>query len=175
MLNNQQIKLIQIAVKEAGIRKPKDDRRYRLLLAQYKRPDGSAATSCKHLNHWQLEDMLAICEAHGFRCRGKDEDHFRQLIKNRDNHASYAQRSAIEKLGGDLGWDICHVNGLIDKMTNGACCTITELTPHHAFKVIEALKAMFSRKTGKEYKNLQQIKEEMEAPTDGQKQDCTGI
>ena len=74
MLNNSQIKLVQVAVRAAGLRGKGFDGRYRLLLGQYHQPNGQPVTSCKQLNNWQIDDLLAICESHGWRCPGKADD-----------------------------------------------------------------------------------------------------
>ena len=39
---------------------------------------------------------------------------------------------------------------------------VATLSPAQAYNVIEALKAIFSREEGKQYTNLQQIKEDQE-------------
>jgi len=163
MLNNNQIKLVQTAVKAAGIRRKKAEARYRLLLGQYKRPDGSRVTSCKQLNNSQLTDMLAICEAHGWRCPDKEADHFRKKAAEINGDvASFAQQSAIKKLAGDLGWNDEQLNGMLKRATNGAADNLTKLSPRTAYNVIEALKSMLSRQMGKNYSNLKQIQSDME-------------
>jgi len=174
-MNNNQIKLVQMAVKKAGIRKPKDDRRYRMLLGNYKQPNGARVTSCKQLNSFQMEDLLAICESMGWRLPGASETHFRDKVQktHRPGLASFAQQSAIEKLGGDMGWNVNQINGLIEKVTTGKADSIVSLTSSLAYKVIEAMKAMFSRKTGKNYKNLREIQDDMEVDTDGKEKEQT--
>jgi hypothetical protein len=162
MLNKLQIMLIQMAVKQAGIRLPKEDGRYRLLLAQYKQPSGRPVTSCKQLNNSQLEDLLAICEAHGWRMPGKPEDYFRKKVMLQGDYSSFAQQEAIKHLAGDLGWSIPQVNGLINKMTGGQVLCITNLLPKQAWAVIEALKAILGRQTKKTYNSLSQVKNDME-------------
>lgn len=172
MLNNSQIKLVQMAVKQAGIRLPKDDRRYRLLLGQYKQSNGSRVTSCKQLNNSQIEDLLAICESMGWQYPGRPNDFFRKKVEQKDDFASFAQQSAIKKLAGDLGWNINQLNGFIKKMTNDRAESVAELAGCEAYKITEALKAMFSRQQGKTYKNLKEIQSDMEVNKDGQKQAC---
>jgi hypothetical protein len=172
MLNNSQITLIQIACKVAGIRSPGQDGRYRLLLAQYRQPSKAPVTSCKQLNNSQMEDLLAICEANGWRMPGKPEDFYRQKVAKTSDFASFAQQSAIKHLAGDLGWNEFQIGGMIKKMTNSNTKSLPCLFPNEAYKVIEALKAMLGRKTGKQFNNLQQVKEEMshagtEGATDG--------
>jgi len=163
-LNNRQIKLVQMAVRAAGLRTKNADGRYRLLLGQYKQPGGQAVTSCKQLNNWQLEDLLAICEAHGWRCPGKEPDHFRTKVaacRFNGDVASFAQQSAIEKLAGDLGWSDLQLGGMIERMTGGTKDSVAGLTPSQAYKLIEALKAMFSREKGKELKTLRDVQKEV--------------
>jgi len=80
MLNKQQIILIQMAVKQAGLRTSRQDGRYRLLLAQYRNPRGKPITSCKELNNSQIDDLLAICESMGWRHPDKKPDHYRKKI-----------------------------------------------------------------------------------------------
>jgi hypothetical protein len=169
MPSKQQIKMIQMAAKAAGLRCNGQDGRYYLLLAQYKRPDGSRVKSCKDLNNSQIEDFLAICESYGWRCPGKEENHFRKKVAKNHNLASFAQQSAIMKLRDDLGWGDLQLAGMVKRMTNNRTGSITLLSSHDAYNVIEAMKNMFMRSTGKKYSNLCDIKDEMEAVTDGQK------
>lgn len=167
MLNKQQIKLIQTAVRTAGLRSPKGDGRYRLLLAQYKQPSGRPVTSCKQLNNAQLEDLLAICEARGFRMPGKPENYFRLKVASGSAVASFAQQEAIRYLAGDMGWNDAQLGGMLKRMTGGFAEHVSALTPAQAYRIIEALKAILSRQTGKHYTNLSEIKEDMEVK-DGQ-------
>jgi len=171
MLNNNQIKLIQTAIRAAGLRSKNFDGRYRLLLGQYKKPNGSPVKSCRQLNNMQLDDLLAICESHGWRQPGKPENFYRSKITEESGYASYAQREAIRHLAGDLGWNDLQLSGMLKRMTAGEVGNIAMLKPAQAFKVIEALKAMFSREKGKNYSNLKQIQDEMEQVKDG-KQTC---
>ena len=162
-----------MAVRAAGLRTKNADGRYRLLLGQYKQSGGQAVTSCKQLNNWQLEDLLAICEAHGWRCPGKEADHFRTKVAGcrfNGDVASYAQQSAIEKLAGDLGWSDLQLGGMVKRMTGGTKESVTTVTASQAYKLIEALKAMFSRETGKEFKTLRDI--EKEVARDGKVESC---
>ena len=117
MPSKPQIKMLQTAVRAAGLRSAKSEGRYRLLLAQYKRPGGKPVESCKQLNHRQLEDMLAICESYGWRMPGKAEDYFRRKRNRQDIVASFAQQEAIKHLAGDLGWNEFQVGGLIKRIT----------------------------------------------------------
>jgi len=149
------------------LRTKQSDGRYRLLLGQYKQPNGRPVTSCKQLNNSQLEDMLAICEAHGWRMPGKPANHFRFKVATESEYASFAQQSAIKHLAGDLGWGDEQLAGMLKRMTGGFASNTAALRPGHAYKVIEALKAMLGREAGKHYSNLTEIKEDMEAVTDG--------
>lgn len=167
MLNKPQIILVQIACKQAGLRSAKFDGRYRMLLSQYKQPNGSPVKSCKQLNNMQLDDLLAICESHGWRQPGKPEDFYRRKAAEQACYAGYAQQEAIRHLAGDLGWNDLQLAGMLKRMTAGEVFHIAMLKPAQAFKIIEALKAMFSREKGKSYSNLKQIQEEMEVK-DGQ-------
>ncbi|MCK4958056.1 MAG: DUF1018 domain-containing protein [Planctomycetes bacterium] len=175
MLNNQQIKLIQTAIRKAGLRGKGFDGRYRMLLAQYKQSGGSPVTSCKQLNGFQLVDLLAICESYGWQCPGKEPGHFRKKAAAQENTASYGQQEAIRHLAGDLGWNDLQLNGMVKKMTGGKVSAISVLTPGQAYKLIEALKAILSRSTGKQYSSLNEIKDDFrkEPAKDGkEKQSC---
>jgi len=168
-MNTDQIKLVQIAVKAAGIRLGPADERYYLLLRNYKQPNGSPVTSCKQLNNSQLEDILAICESQGWRMPGKPQDFFRRKVAASSDFASYAQQEGIKLLAGDLGWNEFQLGGMLKRMTGRACC-ISDLKPGEAYKVIEALKAMLERKTGETYKNLNEIESRL---SDKQAEDGT--
>jgi hypothetical protein len=195
MLNKLQIKLVQMAVRGAGIRTAKCDARYRMLLSQYKAPNGTRITSCKQLNNSQLEDLLAICEAYGWRMPGKEETYFRDKVsKSADcDIASFAQQSAIKNLAGDLGWDELHLANFLRRQTGGtrrdddarrasdtsrqvasqrvgsatAVSSISLLSHRQAWSIIEALKAIIGKETGKRYTNLRDIKEDFTEVTDG--------
>ena len=126
-------------------------------------------TSCKQLNNSQLEDMLAICEAHGFRMPGKPENHFRFKVATESHIASFAQQSAIKHLAGDLGWDNSQLAGMLKRMTGGFVTNTAALKPGQAYNVIESLKAIVGREKGKHYSNLKQIeKDYMEVARDGE-------
>jgi len=173
MLNRQQVILVQIAVRQAGLRTAANSGRYRLLLTQYRQPDGSTVTSSKQLNNWQLEDLLAICEAHGFRQPGKPENYFRKKIANSrivGDVASFAQQSAIRNLAGDLGWTTFQLQGMIKRISSERIGNIASLTPKEAYNLIEALKAILSRQMNKNYSNLNQITEDFGEARDGKKQ-----
>ncbi|KPL21779.1 MAG: hypothetical protein AMJ75_09340 [Phycisphaerae bacterium SM1_79] len=163
MLNNAQIKLVQTAVRSAGLRNGKADGRYRLLLGQYKQPNSKPVTSCKQLNNMQLDDLLAICESLGWCYPGKADNYFRFKVATNTHVASFAQQSAINHLAGDLGWNAEQLGGMLKRMTGGFVSNVAALSPAQAYKVIEALKAIIGREEGKQYSNLQQIKEDQEA------------
>ena len=169
MLNNQQIKLVQTAVRTAGLRSKGSDGRYRLLLGQYRQPNGRPVNSCKQLNNYQLDDLLAICEAHGWRMPGKTETFYRENIIGSSDHASYAQREAIKYLAGDLGWQEHQLCGMIKRMTREKKTSIVLLSPAEAYNIIEALKIIFGREQGKQYTNLKEIQKDMEVARDGKK------
>jgi len=172
MLNNQQIKLVQTAVRAAGLRGKGFDGRYRLLLAQYKNSAGHQVTSCKQLNNSQLTDMLAICESLGWRYPGRPANYFRKKLAETiygAGSASFAQQWAIAKLAEDLGWDDKQLAGMIERMTDGKVSYVAALSPQQAHGVIEALKNMFGRAVGKDYKNLKEIQTDMEV-TSGKEQ-----
>lgn len=170
MLNKSQIKLIQTAVRAAGLRSKMFDGRYRLLLSHYLQPNGSPATSCKQLNNTQLDDLLAICESHGWQMPGKADDFCRRKIVATYYIASFAQQAAIKYLARDLGWDDCQLGGFVKRMTRGEMDNIAGLDPRQAYAITEALKAMLGRQAGKKYANLQQIQDELEAARDGTSQ-----
>jgi len=160
-LNNQQIKLVQIAVKGAGIRLSKaGDGRYRLLLGQYRDSRGNPLTSCKQLNTWQLADLLAICESMGWRHPGKEEDFYRTLAANQAENvtaASFAQIEAIRHLAGDLGWTVENLKGFIRRMTHEHAHSLAELQADEAHTIIESLKHILSRNDGQTYKDIQEV------------------
>ena len=162
MLNNQQIKLLQTAVRAAGIRGKGFEGRYRMLLSQYRRPDGKPVTTCKDFNNSQLEDMLAICETHGWRMPGKAANHFQFLVGTRGEGASFAQQAAIQYLAGDLGLSEPELSKFLKRMTGGFVTNVVALRAGQAYKIIEALKAILSRHTGQEYDNLKDVQEDME-------------
>lgn len=170
MLNKKQIQLVQIAVRAAGLRGKGFEGRYRLLLGQYTQPDGSAVTSCKQLNNSQLDDILAICESLGFRVVGKDPNHYRLKVAKREDCASFAQQAAITNLAGDLGWNEHQLNGFVERMTTRQVHCVTNISPGQAWQIIEALKNMLSRETGRSFKNITEIKEEFTEAKDGKKQ-----
>lgn len=165
-LNKGQIRLIQVAARAAGIRDACGDRRYRMLLAQYKRPSGKPCESCKDLDFDQMEDFLAVCESMGFRMPGKSESYFRDKVALRDldaDRASYGQQTAIRHLAGDLGWTDEQLRGMIRKFTEGRSQSELTLSRTDAWKLTEALKAMLIRQTGIKPGNLKQIQKCMEA------------
>jgi len=168
MLNKGQVKLVQTAVRAAGLRTSRFDGRYRLLLARYKQPNGSAVMSCKELNNYQLDDLLAVCESLGWRCPDKPDNFYRNKVAKTYETASFAQQSAIRYLAGDLGLSDLQLAAFLKRMTAGKVDCRSELTPAQAHKVTEALKAVISRKDGRNYKNQQEIESAyMEVARDG--------
>lgn len=159
-----------MAVRGAGLRSKKFEGRYRLLLSQYRQSNGRPVTSCKQLNNSQVEDLLAICESHGWRHPGKPADYYRQKrINSLDDFASYAQQEAIKKLAGDLGWSNEHLGNFIAKMLGSETSSVILLTPQQAYKAIEALKSILGRQTGKQYSSLKEVQKDMEVEN-GQEQ-----
>lgn len=165
-LNKGQIKLIQVAARAARIRTEFGDGRYRLLLANYKKPSGGPCTSCKDLDFDQMEDFLAVCESMGFRMPGKSETYFRDKVAMRQvgdgDRASSAQLAALRHLRDDLGWSDTQFRGMIERMTQGRKSEMN-LNRRDAWNLIEAMKAMVMRMTGIKPGNLKQIQESMEA------------
>jgi Bacteriophage Mu, GemA protein len=147
MVSNKQLQLIHIAARQAGLIVKKDDRRYRLLLAQYKAPNGRPAKSSRQLNNSQIGDLLAICESMGFDS-GRGDTYFRDKVAAHGHLASFAQQSAILHLRGDLGWNAENLKGFIRRMTADARSSVAELTTKDASNIIEALKNMTIRNKG---------------------------
>lgn len=174
MLNSLQIKLVQTAVRAAGLRTKRFDGRYRMLLAQYKQSNGRPVKSCKQLNNSQLDDLLAICEAHGWRLPGKPDNHYRFKVATQLSIASFAQQSAVKHLAGDLGWNDVQLTGMLRRMTGGFVTNVAALSPAQAYNIIEALKAILSRENNKQYSNLEEIQEDMEAK-DGKIQSASQV
>ncbi len=172
--NPKQIRLLQTAVRAAGLRGPGFDGRYRLLLGQYLTPAGKKVTSCKQLNNSQLTDILAICESLGWRYPGRPANYFRRKLAETvygDGSASFAQQWAIGKLAEDLGWGDTQLSGFLKSQTKDETSYVAALSPSQAHKIIEALKSMFGRAAGKDYKNLKEIQTDMEV-TSGKEQTC---
>lgn len=169
MLDNNQIRLVQTAVRKAGLRTASQDGRYRLLLMQYLQPNGQPVESCKQLNNAQLDDLLAICESMGWRMPGKPEDYYREKInkKNDDTVASFGQQAAIKCLAGDLGIGSQKLAEFIRHQTSDNADSVAMLTPGQANKVIEGLKALVQKNTGIKFKNLTEIKEHYKGAKDG--------
>jgi len=163
-LNARQVTLLQAAVRAAGLRSGSDDGRYRLLLGQYRESGsrGKPVTSCKQLNSGQMEDILAICEAMGWRYPGKSASQYRDRVASRGLLASFAQQAAINRLKDELGWDGWDLTGMIKRMTGDRVRFVNKLTPGEAYKMIEALKEMFGRKVGKQYNKLQDVQSDTE-------------
>lgn len=158
MLTADQIKLVQVAARAVGLRLKGFDGRYRMLLSQYIKSDGSAVTSCKDLNKYQFEDFLAICESLGFRSPGKSDTYYRDIVSQSGELASYAQQKAIEHLRGDCGWSVDNLNQFILKMT-GKALTVSTISTAQAAKIIEAFKAILGRTGGRNFKSLKEVQE----------------
>ncbi|MFA5252785.1 MAG: hypothetical protein WC454_09415 [Phycisphaerae bacterium] len=174
MLDNAQVRLVQIAVRKAGLRTAAFDGRYRMLLGQYLQPDGSPVTSCKQLNNAQLDDLLAICESMGWRMPGKPEDFYREKINKKDDIASFGQQAAIKHLADDLGIIGEHLSRFIMHQTNNAADDRAMLSPVQAYKVIEGLKALVMKNTGIKFKNLTEISNHYKGAKDGSKTNQVG-
>jgi hypothetical protein len=183
MLSKQSIKLIHIAAREAGLITRESDGRYRLLLAQYKRPNGKPVESCVQLNNRQFDDILAICEAHGWRSPGKEANHYRAKIAAAYDTASFPQQDCIKMLAGDMGWQKDGLATFVSRMTGGRTDEIAMLQPSEAGAIIEALKNILSRRDGVRYSSIEEIAdkynrqqddnplptfEELQEATDGQ-------
>jgi len=140
---------------------PGEDSRYKLLLAQYRDGKGKQITSCKQLNYWQVEDVLAICEAYGWRMPGKSETFYRDKIAQRaeGNTATFGQQKAIRFLADDLGFTDLHLANFIKYMTRDEKSSVADLTRKEAWKITEAFTAMLRRNTGIQFKNLQEIRD----------------
>jgi len=169
-LTDKQVRLLQVAVKEAGLRSGSDDGRYRLLLGQYRGSGGKPVTSCKQLHSSQLEDILAICEAMGWRCPGKTASFYRDRVASRGLLASFAQQAAINRLKDELGWDGWDLTGMVKRMTGERVKFVGQLKPAEAYKLIEAMREMFGRKAGKKYNKLQDMQSDMEVADNGKKE-----
>jgi len=159
LLNADQIKLIHVAVKAAGM----NNARYRLLLTQYTQANGARVKSCKQMNNRQVDDLLAICESLGWRHPVKPENFYRQKVQ-RDNHGmsdtpSFAARSAVLHLAEDLGWGKQGLKQMIDRITKGRTDSLSLMTHREIYNLIEASKAMISRLDKKAYKTLTQIRD----------------
>ncbi len=170
MPSKQQIRLINMAAREVGLRTKQSDKRYYMLLGQYKQSNGRMATSCKQLNNSQIEDFLAICESLGWRYPGKAQDHFREKVAGRDESAaSFAQQSTIFKLAGDLGWMDNNLAGFVKKMTKERTASVADMSKAEASKIIEGLKNILGRERGRKYSSVTEVQKEMEVVTDGKK------
>jgi len=165
-INKGQVKLVQTAVRAVGLRRDGFDGRYRLLLRQYRRPDGTPCTSSKDLDPDQMEDLLAICEAMGWRMPGQSETHFRDLVsRRRDAHVlSTAQEAAIGHLRGDLGWTDEAMRSFVGRMTDGRCEAVAQLNRADAGNVIEGMKSILGRDRGTTYGRVADAARDMEAP-----------
>jgi hypothetical protein len=171
MVTNDQLKLIHLAARRAGLIDASGDRRYRLLLAQYKTPGARPVRSSKELNNFQIEDFLAICESLGFDS-GKGPTHYRDLVAGRGNLSGFAQRSAIDYLRGDLGWTPEQLKGMVRRMTHDRTDSLFSTTVREASNLIEALKNMLSRQRGVSYTNLSSITQDTEVAHAEKDQSC---
>ena len=161
MLNPQQIKLVQMAAKGAGIRTPGFDGRYRMLLGKYLQPNGKPVTSCTQLTRENLEDFLGICESMGWQHPGKSptfyRDNIRQYARHGSDGISYAQAECIRHLAGDLGMTDENLKTFIGRMTKGLYDSLTVMSNYYAWQIIEALKAMLGRRDGKQYETVADV------------------
>jgi hypothetical protein len=159
MVTKEQIKLMQVAAKAAGLRTKGQDGRYYLILAQYKTKYGKMCSSCTELNNWQIDDFLAICESLGWRYPGKSETYCRERAAAAydADYASYAQRQAIDYLAGDLGMHGEPLKAFCLRMTRQRTDSILQLSPREAYVIIEALKAALCRQDGVRYESVADI------------------
>jgi len=100
---------------------------------------------------------------------GQPEDYYRNKANKKYEIASYGQQMAIKYIAADLGMNEQRLGGFIRRMT-GEADSIAALSPSQAYTVIEAMKAMLSRKMGVEFCNVQQIKDFYKGATDGNKE-----
>lgn len=170
----QQIRLIQAAARGAGLRDGNEDRRYYLVLHQFKTWRKSPVESCKDLNNSQIDDFLAICESMGWRYPGKSETFCRdKAAQAKDaDHISYPQKTAIDHLAGDLGLtggigSDC-LKHFISRMTKGRVQDVVMLSRREAYNIIEALKAQLSRNDERKYENCKDIQQQYTEVTHGQ-------
>lgn len=147
-MNAETLKLIHVAARQAGLITPAGDGRYRLVLARYRTPAGTAVRSSTQLNDRQVDDFLAICESLGFRHPVHGPTYYRNRIAGAYSLASGAQQAAILHLAGDLGWSDDHLANFLHRQTRDHKRLICELTPSQAWSVIEAMKSMFARQSG---------------------------
>lgn len=157
MLNNDQIKLVHVAIKAAGI----DDARYRLLLAQYTQANGARVRSSTQMNNRQVDDLLAICESLGWQHPDKTYCYYREKVR-RDHPGShdspsFAARAAAEHLSADLGWGEQGLKQMISRMTRGRTDSLSSMTHREMYNLIEAAKAMLSRIDKKTYRTLADV------------------
>ncbi|MFA5187015.1 MAG: phage protein GemA/Gp16 family protein [Patescibacteria group bacterium] len=163
MLNNQQIKLVQMAAKGAGLRggRYSPDSRYYLLLGQYKQSNGKPVTSCKQLTRDQVEDFLSICESMGWQHPMHGPNYYqnkkRWYSNERTSGISTAQAECIRHLAGDLGMTAEHLKTFCLRMTNHLYDSVTVMSAEFAWKMIEALKAMLGRRDGKQYETVADV------------------
>lgn len=162
MLNKKQIQLVQMAAKGAGLRGDKysPDSRYYLLLRQYKQSNGQPVTSCKQLTRDQFEDFLSICESMGWQHPAHGPRYYQNKKKWYCNHTesiSTAQAECIRHLAGDLGMTTENLKKFCLRMTNNLYDSLTLMSADYAWNIIEALKAMLSRRDQKKYKAVADV------------------
>jgi hypothetical protein len=156
MPNTEQIKLIHVAARAAGLA----EGRYRFLLAQYKGRSARPVTSCKQLSRGQIDDFLAICESLGWRHPGKSETFFRDKAAQGPEAgvAGTAQIEAIRSLAGDLGMGAEGIKTFVRRMTKDRTDSLVQLSRREGWQITEALIAMIGRRDGADYKNLADVK-----------------
>jgi hypothetical protein len=160
-VSKKMIRVLQVAVKQLGLRSKEADGRYKLLLMQYSDQHGRPVESSTQLDRYQWEDLMAILEAKGFRHRDGDEHHYRREVERRvdaagGGKASAAQLEAIRQLARDLGWNDDGLDGFCVRVGKRR---LENLGVSGASKIIEALKAMLSRRDGTHYNKVGEVAE----------------
>lgn len=157
-LNVQQIKLVQTAARGAGLRFAKDDSRYRMVLRQYKQPNGKPVESCKQMSRSQVDDFLRLCESMGWENKQQQaKQSYRDQCSRHGSGASDAQIEAIMLLAQDLGYTPDQFPDMVSGFTHGRAGSLAELDGALASSLIEALKDKFGRMTGKYYYDLDEV------------------
>jgi hypothetical protein len=158
MLTQDQKKLVQAAARAAGLRTGTQEGRYRLLLAQYRRSNGTIVHSCTQLTNRQIDDFLAICESMGWRHPGHGETYYRDRTAAADDDAvSFAQLRAIDYLAGDMGWNGAAIAKMVQRITRDRTDAAVSMSGREAYDLIEAMKAMLRRKDESAYQTLGDI------------------
>lgn len=134
-MTNPQIRLIKMAVRQLGI----DDADYRTALRSI-----AGVDSCKDLTEVGFEDVLAWLESCGWRDKDRSATHWRDLQANRSRFASSRQLHAIYDLAQEM--DPPLLAGMVRRMSGNRVDQPSKLRPAEAYNLIEALKAMRSRK-----------------------------